>query len=84
MKWPFQNWYIAWGLMCVVVVVVIVAYVHFRQKPEAPEARYFFFLFLPADPIRRRPTGLTPRAIVLWLIGFFIAVIATIFMPMVG
>ena len=84
MKWPFQNWYIAWGLICVVVVVVIVAYVHFRQKPEEPEARYFFFLFLPADPIRRRPTGLTPRAIVLWLIGFFIAVIATIFMPMVG
>lgn len=71
-------------VVVVVVVIVIVAYVHFRQKPEAPEARYFFFLFLPADPIRRRPFGLTPRAIVLWLIGFFIAVIATIFMPMVG
>jgi len=82
MKWLFQNWYIAWGLIC--VVVVIVAYVHFRQKPEAPGARFFFFLFPPADPIRRRPTGLTPRAIVLWLIGFFIVVIATIFMPIVG
>ena len=82
MKWLFQNWYIAWGLIC--VVVVIVAYVHFRHKPEAPGARFFFFLFPPADPIRRRPSGLTPHAIVLWLIGFFIVVIATIFMPMVS
>ena len=82
MKWLFQNWYIAWGLIC--VAVVIVAYVHFRHKPEAPGARFFFFLFPPADPIRRRPSGLTPHAIVLWLIGFFIVVIATIFMPMVS
>jgi hypothetical protein len=82
MKWLFQNWYIAWGLIC--VVAVIVAYVPFRQKPGAPGARFFFFLFPPADPIRRRPSGLTPRAIVLWLIGFFIVVIATIFMPIVS
>lgn len=81
MRWVSQNWYIGWGIACAVATVF--AYFYFRRKPDAKGASVFFFLFPRADPTGRTPTSLTPRAIVLWLIGLLIVVITTIFIPMV-
>ena len=79
MNWIIQNWYVIWGLFC--LGIAIACWIHFRRNPAATGARVFFFLFPGADPTGRTPTGLTPRAIVLWFVGVLIVLLASLFVP---
>ena len=79
MEWISQNWYIAWGLFC--LALFIVAAVYFRRNPDATGAKTFFWMVPFADPTGRTPTGLTPRAVVLWLVGLIICILAALFVP---
>jgi hypothetical protein len=79
MEWISQNWYIIWGLAC--LVFFISAAVYFRRNPDATGAQTFFWMVPFSDPTGRTPTGLTPRAVVLWLVGLIICILAAIFVP---
>lgn len=79
MDWLAQNWHFVWGLVC--LAVMIAALVHFRRNPEAPGARLFFRMVPFSDPTGATPTGLTSRAIVLWLFGVLIVLLAFLLVP---
>lgn len=77
MDWIAQSLYFVWGLIC--LVAVIAALIYFRRNPEAPGARLFFRMVPFSDPTGTTPTGLTPRAVVLWLLGMLIVLLAFLF-----
>ena len=79
MSWLAQNWYIAWGLLCLIFAVA--SYIHFRRNPEAKGAHVFFFLFPRADPTGRTPGGLTQRAVILWIVGVLILLVLRLIVP---
>ncbi len=79
MKWLGQNWYIVSGLLGLIFTVA--AYIYFRRNPEAPGASVFFFLFPSTDPTGQTPSGLTQRAIILWIVGVLILLFARLFLP---
>ena len=79
MSWIAQNWHLVWGLACLAAFIVLMIYS--RRNPEAVGARAFFRLVPFADPTGRAPRGLTHRAVVLWLIGLLILLLAIIFVP---
>lgn len=79
MDWIAQSWHVVWGLIC--LAAMIAALVHFRRNPQAPGARLFFRMVPFSDPTGTTQTGLTPRAVVLWLFGVLIVLLAFLFVP---
>ena len=79
MSWIAEYWYVVWALVC--LAGIIAAGTHFWRNPEATGARIFFLMFPFADPTGRTPTGFTPRALVLWLMGLLILVLASLLVP---
>ena len=79
MGWLAENWHIAWALFCAAVIAV--GTVYFRRNPEGPGARAFFRIFPRFNPVQDRFKELTPRAIVLWIAGLVIVVLAILFVP---
>ena len=79
MDWVAQNWHIPWGVFC--LAVFIGAGIYYRRNPDASGARVYFRLVPFSDPTGRTPTGLTPRAVIIWLIGLAIVLLAILFVP---
>ena len=84
MSWIIQNWYVVWGLLC--LVAVFAAGIHFRNNPETKGARVFFFLVPVADPTildpkSTNPFRFTPRALLLFALGLLILLLAALFVP---
>jgi hypothetical protein len=79
MEWLAENWYVAWGLFCLAVLVVVGIY--YWRNPEAPGARIYFRMFPLGDPTGETPTGFTNRALMLWLFGLFILLLVYLFVP---
>jgi len=79
MKWLAENWYIAWSLLF--LAVFIGARIYYGRNPEAPGAKAFFDMYPAGDPTGKTETGLTKRAVVLWLIGAFIVLLVFVFAP---
>ena len=79
MEWIAQNWHVVWALIG--VIAMIAALIHFRRNPDAPGARLFFRMVPFSDPTGTTPSGLTPRAVVLWLFGLLILLLAAFFVP---
>jgi hypothetical protein len=79
MGWLAENWYIAWALFCAAVIAV--ATLHFRRNPEGSGARAFFRIFPRRSSAYDGFKELTPRALVLWIAGLVIVVLAILFVP---
>lgn len=79
MDWFAEEGYAVWGLFW--LAAFFAALIYLRRNPDSVGARIFFTLVPFTDPTDRTPTSLTPRAIVLWLIGMLIVLLAVLFVP---
>jgi hypothetical protein len=79
MSWLLYNWKDALGVLW--LVAIFFAAFYFHHHPEQSGARIVFFLVPFANPNPRRPPRPGRRAVILWLFGLFIVLMAVLFVP---
>jgi hypothetical protein len=79
MYWLLENWQNALGVLWLVAIAFVAFYFH--RHPEASGARIAFLLVPFANPNPRRSPRPGRRAVILWLFGLFIVLMAILFVP---
>jgi len=79
MTWLAQNWHLVWALFCFAVLSGFI--VHWRRNPEGRAARAFFYFIPFADPTGRASPQVTLRALLLFVFGLLMLLLAAIFVP---
>ena len=78
-EWLKTNWFIVWGI---VGAAALFTWQFKRQPDDVPVTTRIIRVLVPSlDPEQRKDSGLTLRAVVLWLLAIVILVLARIFVP---